>query len=255
MPSIIACWCTKCDDFQEDGRSCAVCGTALSILPLVDTMRHLEQCQVEHQVNVRRVRQLRAEAAASRDDLNSLGFEVEEYSKSVKAFHKSAASSSASSSLGATSSARMPSTTASDRAIRRFNRWSKRIARHEERLRINDQRIRDHLAEADDTSRDVSNRLNLLRLRIRRIVQVFQTHFSGVSQEVMNALPRHICKEDGLECIFCTEDLHGATILQLPNCDHHMFHEGCVLRWLERHNSCPVCRSKIQTSQVVELPL
>jgi Ring finger domain len=214
-------------------------------LPLVDTMRNLEQCQAEHQENVRRVRLLRAEAAASRDGIASLGFEVEEYSKSVKAYHKSA--------TGAPTAP--PTTTADQRALRRFNRWSQRIARQKNTLQKNDKQIRDKLTEADDTSRDVSNRLNLLRIRIRRIVQVFQTHFSGVLAEVLETLPRRICTDVSLECIFCTENLHNQTIVDLPNCNHHMFHEGCLVRWLERHNSCPICRAKVQTTQAAELPL
>jgi predicted nucleic acid-binding Zn-ribbon protein len=251
MPSIISCWCNKCDDFQEDGRSCTVCHTPLTILPLVDTMRNLEQCQTEHQENVKRVKLLRAEAAASREGIVSLGFEVEEYSKSVRAYHKGL--------TGAPTAIMTPSPSrqngADERALRRFNRWSKRIARQKDELQKNDRKIRDQLAAADDTSRDVTNRLTLLRIRIRRIVQVFQTHFSGVAVEVLEALPRRICTEPSLECMFCTENLMGATVCDLPHCDHHMFHEACLVKWLARHNSCPVCRAKVQTAPTAELAL
>ena len=45
----------------------------------------------------------------------------------------------------------------------------------------------------------------------------------------------------GQSCAICLEDFGPkAKAKQLP-CEH-LFHESCVIEWLERHNSCPVCR-------------
>lgn len=43
------------------------------------------------------------------------------------------------------------------------------------------------------------------------------------------------------ECSICQEDFCGEqSVLKLP-C-RHAYHEGCVMRWLEGHTTCPVCR-------------
>ena len=48
------------------------------------------------------------------------------------------------------------------------------------------------------------------------------------------------------DCIICTETIKtGDTCVQLE-C-RHIFHEGCVLPWLDLHNTCPYCRFEMET--------
>ncbi|CAL8324156.1 unnamed protein product [Arctogadus glacialis] len=48
----------------------------------------------------------------------------------------------------------------------------------------------------------------------------------------------------GLECPVCKEDYSvGENVRQLP-CNH-LFHNDCIIPWLEQHDTCPVCRKSL----------
>ncbi|XP_021239475.1 E3 ubiquitin-protein ligase RNF115 [Numida meleagris] len=50
--------------------------------------------------------------------------------------------------------------------------------------------------------------------------------------------------DTGLECPVCKEDYAAAEqVRQLP-CNH-FFHSGCIVPWLELHDTCPVCRKSL----------
>eukprot|EP00824_Muranothrix_gubernata_P006410 TRINITY_DN18252_c0_g1_i1.p1 TRINITY_DN18252_c0_g1~~TRINITY_DN18252_c0_g1_i1.p1 ORF type:complete len:287 (-),score=41.71 TRINITY_DN18252_c0_g1_i1:49-816(-) len=52
--------------------------------------------------------------------------------------------------------------------------------------------------------------------------------------------------ESGAECAVCKEGFpSGQSVREMP-C-HHFFHAECLLQWLKRHNSCPVCRYELPT--------
>ncbi|XP_067086686.1 E3 ubiquitin-protein ligase RNF126-like [Osmerus mordax] len=67
-------------------------------------------------------------------------------------------------------------------------------------------------------------------------------------REKIKTLPCiHITEEhvgSGLECPVCKEDYStGETVRQLP-CNH-LFHNDCIIPWLEQHDTCPVCRMSL----------
>lgn len=52
------------------------------------------------------------------------------------------------------------------------------------------------------------------------------------------------------ECVVCLNLLQvGDTVLTLPACGH-VFHEECVVAWLQAHNTCPYCRRELPTDDV-----
>ncbi|XP_043768517.1 E3 ubiquitin-protein ligase RNF126 isoform X2 [Cervus elaphus] len=67
-------------------------------------------------------------------------------------------------------------------------------------------------------------------------------------KEKIQALPTVPVTEEhvgsGLECPVCKDDYGlGERVRQLP-CNH-LFHDGCIVPWLEQHDSCPVCRKSL----------
>lgn len=55
-----------------------------------------------------------------------------------------------------------------------------------------------------------------------------------------------IGESDKVECTICIDEMHeGDEVTVLP-CKH-WFHGECVVLWLKEHNTCPICRSPIET--------
>ncbi|MBD2358782.1 E3 ubiquitin protein ligase [Tolypothrix sp. FACHB-123] len=53
---------------------------------------------------------------------------------------------------------------------------------------------------------------------------------------------------DNGECIICIDRFEETeTVIALP-CKH-WFHDACVTMWLERHNTCPLCREPIEAKK------
>ena len=46
------------------------------------------------------------------------------------------------------------------------------------------------------------------------------------------------------KCAICYDNLKSFQIIRTLNCQH-FFHQKCIDRWFERHNSCPICRDDI----------
>ena len=53
-------------------------------------------------------------------------------------------------------------------------------------------------------------------------------------------------------CPICLEPFDETEedgVLQMPCARQHLFHRSCLLRWLQDHNSCPVCRHCLPTQE------
>lgn len=68
------------------------------------------------------------------------------------------------------------------------------------------------------------------------------------SKEVVKNLKSRLVTSNDEKCAICllpNENLDGQTYLNLP-CNHE-FHDTCILPWLEKTNSCPMCRQEMKT--------
>lgn len=51
----------------------------------------------------------------------------------------------------------------------------------------------------------------------------------------------------GLECAICLVEFSNDDILRLLTSCCHVFHQECIDLWLDSHNTCPVCRSSLDS--------
>ncbi|XP_072999770.1 E3 ubiquitin-protein ligase ATL41-like [Typha latifolia] len=59
-------------------------------------------------------------------------------------------------------------------------------------------------------------------------------------------------EESSKECVVCLSVLEDEEkVRQLPNCKH-VFHVGCIDKWLHENSTCPVCRTDAEPAMVVE---
>ncbi|XP_077251738.1 uncharacterized protein LOC143890956 [Tasmannia lanceolata] len=55
--------------------------------------------------------------------------------------------------------------------------------------------------------------------------------------------------DSGESCMVCLDEFTvGMKVKSMP-CSH-MFHEACIVEWLEKSNMCPICRFQMPTSSV-----
>ncbi|XP_044273339.1 E3 ubiquitin-protein ligase RNF181 [Varanus komodoensis] len=55
------------------------------------------------------------------------------------------------------------------------------------------------------------------------------------------------CRQDkGLKCPVCLLEFEEEEVVRRMPCQH-LFHAGCILPWLGKTNSCPLCRHELPT--------
>ncbi|XP_073813526.1 E3 ubiquitin-protein ligase RNF181 homolog [Musca autumnalis] len=70
------------------------------------------------------------------------------------------------------------------------------------------------------------------------------------SKRAIAELPVHEVTDnddkDNLECAVCKQPAENGEKYKILPCKHE-FHEECVLLWLKKANSCPLCRFELET--------
>ena len=103
-------------------------------------------------------------------------------------------------------------------------------------------------------------RTELINIPTNHPVQPNQTN-RGCSEEFLNNLEEFRVDEEflkrNLQCSICLEDLKLNDECIILNCneDKHIFHKGnehCsgIKPWLERNNTCPMCRCEFETEDI-----
>ncbi|CAG9815848.1 unnamed protein product [Phaedon cochleariae] len=66
------------------------------------------------------------------------------------------------------------------------------------------------------------------------------------SARVVEEIPNESVTSDGLQCPVCLkEHAKGESAKKLP-CGH-LYHSECIMPWLHKTNSCPLCRYELPT--------
>ena len=83
----------------------------------------------------------------------------------------------------------------------------------------------------------------------------------AASSEAIKKLPqvkieKKHCKKSGLKmepptCTVCTETINVDTKGMFMPCGH-VYHPDCLIPWLEKQNSCPVCRFELPLEEATK---
>ena len=67
----------------------------------------------------------------------------------------------------------------------------------------------------------------------------------GVPRDILSTFPVWRAKEtSGIECAVCFDVADGQSVFRCLPC-RHRFHRDCIDPWLEKHKTCPVCKSDV----------
>ena len=58
------------------------------------------------------------------------------------------------------------------------------------------------------------------------------------------------CNGEESECRICLESFSDSDEINKTDCQH-IFHHECLKAWLQRHNTCPLCRQQLEEQQEV----
>ncbi|GAB4814710.1 hypothetical protein N2152v2_001756 [Parachlorella kessleri] len=109
----------------------------------------------------------------------------------------------------------------------------------EEMDRVITQIMNQYQPQTRETARRVRDHLPRLRVRPKEGSGSQAAAAAGSDSEMGMA-----AVSEGEPCSVCHDDFkRSEEVVELP-CNH-CFHEGCLMPWLEAHNTCPVCRLEL----------
>eukprot|EP00741_Cyanophora_paradoxa_P002226 tig00000571_g2158.t1 len=68
----------------------------------------------------------------------------------------------------------------------------------------------------------------------------------AIQEQTAEAVACHKTKAKQNECPVCREEFALHQDVRKMECGH-VFHDDCLIQWLERHNTCPLCRHELPT--------
>ena len=101
-------------------------------------------------------------------------------------------------------------------------------------------------------SSSISDLKQLMRAHsVRAEGAIEKAHLVEALLESFATRPFHLARPvsticDPMQCAICMYDFTDAELLlQLPCHPAHVFHNGCIQEWLDKHNQCPMCREEV----------
>ena len=97
--------------------------------------------------------------------------------------------------------------------------------------------------------------VGIIRRRLQRfnpIHMLRDRQFRQNAQQELYAQQRPIYNGD--ECIICLEPMTTDTINATSRC-LHVFHRECFMQWISTSNTCPVCRRRVNKSNIAPVTL
>ncbi|KAM0935437.1 putative transcription factor C2H2 family [Dioscorea sansibarensis] len=95
-----------------------------------------------------------------------------------------------------------------------------------------------------------------LASRRRRGVLAQRPPVLGLDREILETFPtfefREVSGTCEAECAVCLAEFHGGDAVRMLSVCYHVFHRECIDEWLEKHTTCPVCRSDLDKPPVPE---
>lgn len=84
---------------------------------------------------------------------------------------------------------------------------------------------------------------------LNRLFQQQQSRSTATSQHVLDNLPEVEVPHDPSNdpCVVCQENFEEGEIATKLPCGH-FFHGECIVPWLKEHNTCPLCRYELPTT-------
>ncbi|XP_019872957.1 E3 ubiquitin-protein ligase RNF181 [Aethina tumida] len=88
-------------------------------------------------------------------------------------------------------------------------------------------------------------------VRLLRDFNMFNELLGGklpppASKEVVDNLPTQEISETGTQCPVCLKEHEKGEVARKMPCNH-VYHSECILPWLQKTNSCPLCRYELKT--------
>lgn len=68
---------------------------------------------------------------------------------------------------------------------------------------------------------------------------------SKIAVDQLETLTSEELQQDSFMCVVCHDGENDSPVVRLP-CNH-LYHKNCVEAWLDKKNSCPMCRTELPT--------
>ncbi|KAA1133535.1 zinc ion binding [Puccinia graminis f. sp. tritici] len=156
-----------------------------------------------------------------------------------------------------------------ERHLRSLEAAHDQLASHPDRDRLDDDENRRYFSDRDEIEAALARLPEAVTQRLRHVLGLWEVliFFLEESRACSFGIRRRLAQQlsqftlsntaaatlptspdgEALECTICNEELSlpDQSIVQLPCHASHLFHRDCILLWIGRDRTCPICRAAI----------